>query len=445
VTPAIRSAEPIWRAALAAVDPYRAVRRAVSIEGEVLRVGDAAVDLGGGRIRIAGGGKAAVPMTEALVDLLGDRIDGGLVIAKRGHGEERGAIGPVAIRAGGHPLPDADGVSAAREIAALLADRPAAGDLVVVLLSGGGSSLLALPEDGVSLEHLREASDAFILGGADIARLNALRKHLTRLSGGRIARLAAPARVVALILSDVVGDPLEVIASGPTAPDPTTFADALAAIAQLGLQGAMPGPVIDHLRRGAAGAIDDTPKPGDPVFDRVVNRVVAGNRTAVEAAVAEARSLGLDAQIASLDLGGEARDRGRELAALGAAIARGGEMVRPPACLAFGGETTVHVRGHGRGGRNQELALAAALELEARGDRRTTVVAISTDGQDGPTDAAGAAVDGSTCERARAAGIDPGAALEDNDSNRALAAAGALIRTGPTRTNVADLALVLVS
>jgi glycerate 2-kinase len=445
MTPAARVAERIWRAALDAVDPYRAVQRAVSVDGDTLRVGGAVFDLPGRRIRIVGGGKAAVPMTEALVDLLGDRIDSGLVIAKRGHGEDRVALGKIAIRAGGHPLPDADGVSAVREIAALIADRPSAGDLVVVLLSGGGSSLLALPAHGLSLEHLRQASDAFILGGADIGRLNALRKHLTRLSGGRLARLAAPARVVALILSDVVGDPLEVIASGPTAPDPTTFADAVAAIGELGLEGAMPAAVIDHLRRGAAGEIEDTPKPGDTLFDRVMNQVVAGNRTAVEAAAEKARELGFDTEIASLDLSGEARERGRELAARGVAIARGGEAVRPPACLVFGGETTVHVRGRGRGGRNQEIALAAALELEALGDERCGIVAISTDGQDGPTDAAGAAVDGSTCRRARAAGVEPGAALESNNSYKALEAAGALIRTGPTRTNVADLALVLVN
>ena len=445
MTTAARSAEPIWRAALDAVDPYRAARRAVSLDGDLLRVGGTAIRLDTGRrIRIVGGGKAAAPMTEALVDLLGGRIDGGLVITKRGHGEDLGAVGPVAIRAGGHPLPDAAGADAAQEIAALLADRPAEDDLIVVLLSGGGSSLLALPEDGISLDDLRAASDAFILGGADIGQLNALRKHLTRLSGGRMARLAAPARVLALILSDVVGDPLDAIASGPTAPDPTTFADAVAAIAQLGLEGAMPRPVLDHLRRGAAGEIDETPKPGDPVFDRVVNRVVAGNRTAVEAAAEKARSLGFHTEIASFDLGGEARDRGHELAALGIEIARGTGVVRPPACLVFGGETTVLVRGSGSGGRNQELALAAALELEAQGDKRAQVVAISTDGQDGPTDAAGAAVDGSTCERARSAGVDPRAALDDNDSNKALDAAGALIRTGPTRTNVADLALVLV-
>jgi glycerate 2-kinase len=444
LTPAARHAEAIWRAALDAVDPYRAVMRAASVEGDTLLVGDAAVDLGGCRIRIVGGGKAAVPMAEAAVDLLGARIAGGLVITKRGHGEDRGAVGPISIRVGGHPLPDPDGARAAAEIVALLQERPAKDDLVLVLLSGGGSSLLALPEDGVSLCDLRAASDALILGGADIGRLNALRKHLTRLSGGRLARLASPARVVALILSDVVGDPLDVIASGPTAPDPTSFADVNTAIAELELAGAMPLSVLDRLRRGAAGALDETPKPGDPVFDRVINLVVAGNRTAVEAAAGKARALGFDTAIAATDLRGVARERGRELAARGVEIGRGKGAVRPPACLVFGGETTVHVRGSGSGGRNQELALAAALELEAQGDARACVVAISTDGQDGPTDAAGAAVDGSTCGRIRGAGIDPRAALDDNDAFAALEAGGALVRTGLTRTNVADLALVLV-
>ncbi|MCK9461697.1 MAG: DUF4147 domain-containing protein [Proteobacteria bacterium] len=443
MTPAAENAEIIWRAALDAVDPNRVVRRAVSLDGEALHVGGAAVDLAGARIRIVGGGKAAVPMVEAVVDLLGDRIDGGIVITKRGHGEDRGAVGPVAIRAGGHPLPDADGVRAAAEIVALLTGG-AERDLVVALLSGGGSSLLALPDDGVSLDDLRDASDAFILGGADIARLNALRKHLTRLSGGRLARLAAPARVVALILSDVVGDPLDAIASGPTAPDPTTFGDALAAVRALGLEAAFPGPVLERLRLGVSGAIDETPKPGDPLFDRVLNLVVAGNRTAVDAAAERARSLGFATEVAAADLRGEAKECGRELAARAAAISRGKGALRLPACLVYGGETTVTVRGTGRGGRNQELALAAAITLEARGCERACVVAVSTDGQDGPTDAAGAAVDATTCGRIRATGIDPNAALAENDSFTALDAAGALIRTGPTRTNAADLALVLV-
>ena len=443
MTPAARHAEPIWRAALDAVDPYRAVRREASLDGEALRVGGASLDLAGRRILVVGGGKAGVPMTEAAVDLLGRRIAGGLVITKRGHGEGRGAVGPVAIRLGGHPLPDAEGALSAAELAALAAGATT-DDLVLVLLSGGGSSLLALPEDGLSLDDLRKASDALIRGGADIGRLNAMRKHLTRLSGGRLARLAAPAQVVSLILSDVVGDPLDAIASGPTAPDPTTFGDALAAIAELGLEAAMPAPVLGRLRRGAAGGIEETPKPGDPMFDRVINRVVAGNRTAVEAAAEKARALGFDTAIVSINLRGEARERGRELAALGFDTAKGKGAVRPPACLVFGGETTVTVRGQGSGGRNQELALAAALELEARGAARTTVIALSTDGQDGPTDAAGAAVDGSTCGTIRSAGVDPRAALDDNDSHRALGAGGALIRTGPTRTNVADLALVLV-
>jgi hydroxypyruvate reductase len=434
--------EPIWRAALAAVEPRAAMRRAAAIEGDALRVGGDLLPLGRGRIRVVGGGKAAVPMAEALADLLGDRIETGLVIAKRGHGEERAAVGPIRIRAGGHPLPDAEGAFAAAELEALLAGR-GADDLVVALLSGGGSALLALPEDGVSLADLRAATDALVLGGADIGRINAVRKHLTRLSGGRIARLAAPARVVALILSDVVGDPLDAIASGPTAPDPTTFADALAVIADRDLEDAMPVPVLDRLRRGAAGGIAETPKPGDPLFDRVLNRVVAGNRTAVEAAAAAARALGCETEVEPIALDGEARARGRELAARGVALARG--ATTRPACLVCGGETTVTVRGGGRGGRNQELALAAALALEASGDPSVRIAAIATDGQDGPTDAAGAVVDAGTCGRARAAGVDPEAALEDNDAYAALDAAGALVRTGPTRTNVADLAFVLVA
>jgi glycerate 2-kinase len=423
-------AERIWRAAIGAADPFEAVRRSLAPDDEALR--------GARRIRVVGAGKAAVPMAEAAVAALGDGIADGLVVAKRGHGGERGRVGRIAIAEGGHPLPDAGGARAAARLEALLRDDPDERDLVVVLLSGGGSSLLALPADGTGLEELRAASDALILGGADIRRLNAVRKHLTRLSGGLLARAAAPARVVSLILSDVIGDPLDVIASGPTAPDPTTFGDALAAIRGLGLEGRVPPAVLDLLRRGVAGEIPETPKPGDAVFDRVDNRIVGGNRIAVEAAALEAQRLGLHAEIVTTTFRGEARDRGLDLAGVAAS------PLPRPTCFLYGGETTVTVRGRGRGGRNQELALAAALGLERRGASNACVVAISTDGQDGPTDAAGAIVDSSTCARIRAAGIDPEAALADNDSYVALDAAGALIRTGPTRTNVADVAFVLV-
>jgi glycerate 2-kinase len=437
-------AEPIWRAALDAVDPYAAVCRALSRNGDSIGIAGTTADLlDARRIRVVGGGKAALPMVEAVVDALGARIGAGLVVTKRGHGDDRGRVGSIEIAAGGHPLPDAEGARAAARLEATLSEG-ADGDLVLVLLSGGGSSLLALPDTGISLDDLRAASDALILGGADIRRINAVRKHLTRLSGGRLARAAAPARVVSLILSDVIGDPLDAIASGPTAPDPTTFAEALAAIDDLGLLPAMPAVVIDRLERGAAGGIAETPKPGDPLFERVTNTVVAGNRTAVEAAAAEAHRLGLAADVVATDLAGEARDRGRELGALASDIASGARCHDLPACLVFGGETTVTVRGRGRGGRNQELALAAALELERCGASAACVAAISTDGQDGPTDAAGAVVDAETCARIRAAGIDPRTALDANDSHAALGAAGALVRTGPTRTNVADLAFAIV-
>lgn len=422
-------AEPIWRAAIAAADPFRAVLRALPADAPALREAR--------RIRVVGAGKAAAPMAAGALAALGERIAGGLLVAKRG-GAPAG-VGPIEIAVGGHPLPDEDGARAAARLLRLLRDGPGRDDLVLALLSGGGSSLLALPAEGLSLGDLRAASDSLILGGADIARLNAVRKHLTRLGGGQLARAAAPAPVLALIVSDVVGDPLDVIASGPTAPDPTTFADALAAIRGLGLEAGMPPPVLDRLRRGAAGEIDETPKPADPLFDRVDNRVVAGNATAVAAAADEARRLGLRAEVVTTELRGEARERGAELAALAGARAGDG-----PGCFLFGGETTVTVRGRGRGGRNQELALAAAMALEAGGATGACVAAISTDGEDGPTDAAGAIVDASTCARIRAAGIDPGKALDDNDSHAALDAAGALIRTGPTGTNVADLAFVLI-
>jgi len=425
----LEPARAIVSAALAAVDPFEAVSGALYPENDALRLAR--------RIRVVGAGKAAVPMAEAVFGALSSRIESGLVITKPGHGEALGRVGPIEIAVGGHPLPNEDGARASARVEAMLKDDASPDDLVLVLLSGGGSSLLALPLPSLGLGDLRAASDALILGGADIVKINAVRKHLTRLSGGRLARLAAPARVVSLILSDVVGDPLDVIASGPTVPDPTTFGFALSALREI--EAPLPPGVLETLRRGERGEIAETPKPGDPIFDRVENRLVAGNGTAVAAAEKEARRLGLRAEILSMSLVGEARERGRELAALTRTPSS------EPACLLFGGETTVTVRGKGRGGRNQELALAAALELEKSGSNDACVCAFSTDGGDGPTDAAGAIVDAETCSRIRAHGLDPSAALADNDSYTALDAAGALLRIGPTRTNVADIAFVLVS
>jgi hydroxypyruvate reductase len=310
------------------------------------------------------------------------------------------------------------------------------------LLSGGASALTPAPVAGLTLADLQITTDQLLRAGATIGELNAVRKHLDRLKGGQLARLVAPAPVAALILSDVVGDPLDVIASGPTAPDPTTYAMAWQILEQRGVQTQLPAAVRAHLQRGREGMLPETPKPGDPLFARVTNTLVGSNRLAALAAVTAAEQLGYRALLLTTFVEGEAREVARVAAALAKGVRQHGDPLPAPACLVWGGETTVTVRGHGRGGRNQELALAAALALE--GLPGVALMALATDGTDGPTDAAGALVDGTTIGAARSLGLDPVAALANNDAYPLLEAVGALLLTGPTGTNVNDLLVVLV-
>ena len=281
-----------------------------------------------------------------------------------------------------------------------------------------------------------------LAAGADINQLNAVRKHCSVLKGGQLARAAAPARVAALLLSDVIGDPIDVIGSGPTAPDASTFGEALGILDRFGLRQRAPASVRDRLERGARGEIAETPKPDDAIFERVANAVIGNNQLVVDAAASRAAALGLAPHVLTRALHGEARDVARELVALGREIAAGRGPVATPACLIAGGETTVTVRGDGIGGRCQEFVLAAALELEGRDGM--VVLAAGTDGSDGPTDAAGALADGDSAARARHQGADPRAHLDRNDSNPVFAALGDLVVTGPTNTNLLDLYLVLV-
>ena len=429
-------------AAVAAVEPSRAVARLLSIQDGVLRAGDARAPLADdASVRVLAAGKAAAAMTEATAAALGDRLERGVLVTKHGHLVGRTVPPGVRRFEAGHPVPDETGREAVSAVEALLSGGRE-GDVVLALLSGGASALLADPAEPLTLADLQETTGLLLRSGASIVELNAVRKHLSRLKGGQLARLAAPATVVSLILSDVVGDPLDVIASGPTAPDPTTFAEAWSVVERRGLAGALPESVRARLRAGVEGRLPDTPKPGDSLFGRVHNVLVGSNRLAALAAVGEARALGYTALLLSTFVEGEAREVARVVAALGRGVLAHGDPVPPPACLVLGGETTVTVRGSGRGGRNQELALAAALALE--GTDGISVMAPATDGSDGPTDSPGAIVDGATAAAIRAAGLDPAAALAENDAYAALAAAGAQLLTGPTGTNVNDLTVVLV-
>lgn len=437
----------IVRAGLAAAAPDAAVLRHVSLEGNTLKVRSAgeegAYDLGGfRRIFVLGAGKGAAPMSGAVEDLLGDRVADGLVIVKYGHGA---ASRRVRQREAGHPVPDAAGAAAARELLDM-ARRAEASDLLICVFTGGASALTPALAPGVSLSDVQTLTASLLRCGADIHEINAVRKHLSAFSGGNLARAAWPAPVLALIVSDVVGDDLHVIASGPTVPDPTSYADALRVLEAGKLDARPPAAVLRHLQEGAAGLMPETPKPGDPVFAGVRNVLVATNRQALDAAAEEARRLGFAPRVLTSEMQGEAREQARRFAA--AALRAQAELgpEDSPLCLLAGGETTVTLRGQGRGGRNQEMALAALIALE--GACGVHVAFMGTDGSDGPTDAAGGFAPAGELARLEreALGMATAArsALEDNDSYTFLERAGCLIRTGPTRTNVMDLAIALV-
>jgi hydroxypyruvate reductase len=421
------AAAQLQEAALEAIDPAAAIRRHVRRESDVLTVGDQTYDLNAfERVFVVGGGKAAVPMSDAIVGILGDRMTQGVVVTKYGHTGDWSAPRLEVIEAG-HPVPDENSVRGAQAVADL-AGQATERDLVVCLISGGGSALLTLPAPGLTLADLQELTGALLRCGATINEINTVRKHCSGVKGGNLARVAAPAQLLTLILSDVIGDPLDVIASGPTVPDSTSLADAQAVLGRYG---------VDE-----PAGLQETCKTGDPVFERVQNVIVGSHRLAALAALEKARGLGFESLLLGTYVEGEAREVAKVAAAFAKAMRVDGDPLRPPACLVWGGETTVTIRGEGKGGRNQEVALAAALALD--GCPKVLVMALATDGTDGPTDAGGAIATGETITRAREKGLDAWALLEANDSYHFFEALGDLIMTGPTGTNVNDLLFVLV-
>ena len=429
-------------AAIQAVDPEAAIRRYLKREGDYLWVGEQRYDLNRfGRVRIAGMGKAGAPMTEAAAGILGQALSDGIVIVKQGHLGEKSQIGPVRLLEAGHPVPDACSLRATAALVDLLQDsRP--DDLVLTLISGGGSALFTLPAQGLELDDLTELTRLLLASGAEIKEINTLRKHLDRVKGGQLARLIAPAQVASLILSDVVGDPLDAIASGPTVPDPTTYDQAVAILDKYQLMERVPAGVLRHLERGRRGELLETPKPGDPIFERTANQIIASNRQAAQAAAEQAKREGLRPEILTTSLTGEASQEGNKFARRGRTLAAGesrlpGKEVRPT-CLIAGGETTVTLRGQGLGGRNQEFALAGVSEMG--GLDKAALVSLATDGGDGPTDAAGAVVSGETLARARQLGLNPQEFLARNDAYHFFEPLQDLLKPGPTHTNVNDLA-----
>jgi len=428
-----RIAVACLRAGVEAVLPRTVVSKRVALEGSVLRVGDDAHDLAGhDRIVVVGGGKATDGVASALESILGDRIDAGLVVVDEAAGSEGADESPIERVVGGHPVPTKAGVDGTARAVELVRE---AGEktLVIAAITGGASALFAAPVDAVGLSALRETTDALLGAGADIDEINAVRKHLSRVKGGRLAAAAAPATVVGIAFSDVVGDDPSVIGSGPTVPDETTFADALGVLDRYGV--AVPEAVREHLEAEAGG---ETPGPSDPAFDRVEHHLIADNMTALEGAADAADAAGYEPLILTSRLRGEASEVGKVLVSMGAESGATGTPVEPPAVLLAGGECTVSIDGTGgSGGPNQELALSAALEGEA-----VVLAAVDTDGEDGSSDAAGAIVDGSTVGEGDREGAR--AHLDSNDAGTYLAEVGATTETGPTGTNVNDVVVMVV-
>ncbi len=435
-----RKALKIFKAALAAASPGNAIRRHLRLSGgDVLVAGGRRYRLKDfRRILVVGAGKAGAAMGAAVERLLGRRIAGGWVNVKYGH---LASLKRIKLHECGHPVPDEAGVRGAEQIARLLEDA-GADDLVICLVSGGASALLPSPAPPVTLAEKQETTRLLLACGASIHEINAVRKHISQLKGGQLARMAHPAAVLSLLLSDVVGDDLDVIGSGPTAPDKSTFQDAAAVLEKYGIWDKVPAAVRRRIERGLRGELPETPKPGDALFDRVQNLIVGSNALAVQAAAAEARRLGLAPLVLSTRIEGETRDIARMHAAIAREVVETGRPRRAPVCLISGGETTVTLRGRGLGGRNQEFVLAAALDLA--GVPGVVVLSGGTDGTDGPTDAAGAVADGFTIERARRLGLDAARMLSENDSYHFFEPLGDLIKTGPTNTNVMDVRLLVV-
>ncbi|MDH7513500.1 MAG: glycerate kinase [Clostridiales bacterium] len=432
-------AEAIYRAGLTAVDPAMAVRRHVRREGNILRVGERSYNLDDfENVLVVGAGKAAAAMAQPLEEILGERLTEGHVNVKYGHAK---ALERIQVCEAGHPVPDEAGRGGAEKIIELVC-RAREKDLVFFLISGGGSALLPVPAGGLTLEEKQQVTKLLLECGAAIHEINAVRKHISAVKGGQLARLAHPATLISLILSDVVGDRPDSIASGPTVPDEMTFGDCLHILEKYELTITIPRAILEHFEKGKRGEIPETPKPGDEAFSRTQNLIIANNAQAVEAAAEKARSLGFNTLVLSTFVEGEAREIARMHTALAKEVLRSGQPVRRPGCLISGGETTVKVRGKGLGGRNQEFCLAAAIGIEGLED--VVILSGATDGTDGPTDAAGAIVDGSTVQRGRALGLEAEAYLGNNDSYHFFQPLGDLLVTGATLTNVMDLHIVIV-
>jgi len=434
-----KDALTIFQAGLKAVDPINSVKKHLIRDDEKIKVGGQTYDLNQyDRILVVGGGKASAAMAQPVEEILGERLKGGILNVKYSHTVP---LNIIRINEAGHPVPDEAGLSGTQQIIQLLSqsgDR----DLVICLISGGGSALMPSPAKGLTLEDKRQLTQHLLESGAAIQEINALRKHVSRIKGGRLARLAYPSTLIALILSDVIGDDLDSIASGPTVPDKSTYQECLHILEKYNIQHKLPTEVFGLLEKGAKGEIEETPKADDPAFERTQNVIIASNILAIRAAQKKAEELRYHTLILSSLIEGETREVSKVHAAIAKEITNTANPIPKPACVISGGETTVTIRGKGLGGRNQEFVLAAAIEIEGSGN--VVILSGGTDGTDGPTDAAGAIADGTTLQRAKTLGLDAEHYLRENDSYHFFQPLDDLLMTGPTYTNVMDLRLVMV-
>jgi len=435
-----KDAAEIFYKGLDAVEPGAAVKRCCKFDGESLFVGNRAYHLSQyKKLFVIGAGKATAPMAAAVEDILEERISDGRITVKYDHVAE---LQRIQLTEAGHPFPDSNGENGADAILNL-AKKAEKDDLILCLISGGGSALLPLPLNGITLKDKQDTIKVLLSCGATIHEINTLRKHTSKIKGGRLAQAAYPATIISLILSDVVGDDLDIIASGPTVSDSSSFADCMEILERYHIKNKIPETVLNHIESGISGKTPETPKAGDPAFKKTQNLIIASNIESLMAAKKKAERLEYNVILLSSMIVGETRYAAQIHGAIAKEIIKTGIPLSPPACILSGGETTVTISGNGLGGRNQEFALAAAIDIS--GHENIVVLSGGTDGTDGPTDAAGAFSDTTTMDRAQEMGLDPHHFLANNDAYHFFEKLDDLLITGPTNTNVMDLRILLVA